>query len=69
MNVIDVSTINSSEQQVIVLLNLVQLFHGSISEARERYPEAFSDSPAEASPAAAPATPGSRPSSARPAFS
>lgn len=52
MNVIDVSTISDSERRVIVLDDLVQKFVGPISEARERFPDAFSDSPAEPFPAA-----------------
>lgn len=69
MNVIDITAINHNERQVIVLIDLMELFRGPISEARALYPDAFSDSPAESSPAAAPAPRGSQPSSARPAFS
>lgn len=53
MNWIDVSTIHDNETHVVVLDDLVQLYVGPISEAREKFPEAFSDRPAESFPAAA----------------
>lgn len=52
MNWIDVTSIHDNETQVIVLDDLVQKFVGHISEAREKFPEAFSDSRAEPIPVA-----------------
>jgi len=52
MPIIDVTTINDSEKWVAVLDGTAMVFLGPISEARTRYPEAFSDSPVESSPEA-----------------
>lgn len=53
MPIIDVTTINDGEKQVAVLDGTAMVFLGPISQARKRYPEEFSDSPVESSPAAA----------------
>lgn len=57
MNVIDVTAINHKEPHVLVMDGLVQLFAGPVSEARERFPQAFSDSRAESSPTSEPQPP------------
>lgn len=69
MNWIDVSTCNDNETQVIVLDDMVQKFVGPISEAREKFPQAFSDSPAAPFPAAEQALHELSLSPAHPAFS
>lgn len=53
MQAIDVTTMVDQEQQVTVMDGLTPVFSGARSEARRRYPEAFSDSPGESSAAAA----------------
>ena len=57
MNVIDVTTIHHKEPHVIVLDGLTQRFSGPMKEARERFPQAFSDSRAESSPTSEPQPP------------
>lgn len=43
MTVIDITSINDSERQVIVMDGLTPRFVGPESHARDKYPEAFSD--------------------------
>ena len=53
MRVIDVTTINDMDCHVCVMDDQVELFRGTYSDALDRYPQAFSDSPGESSAEAA----------------
>lgn len=71
MQYIDVTTIEDNERQVLVHGDddFTPLFRGPISEARERFPDLFSDTGAATSPAAAQAPLASPPELTIPASS